>query len=208
VLIRGSGVDLNTFVPAEEPSGPVTVVLASRLLGDKGVREFVGAARQLHARGIKGRFVLVGDVDPGNPTSLTSSEIRSWEYDGTIEWWGHRDDMSQVFADCHLVCLPSYQEGLPKVLIEAAAAGRPIVTTDVPGCREVVQHGETGFLVPPRTVSPLASALEQLMLDQALRARFGARAREGSVQFDLQTVIADTLALYQTVAPGEPRVSD
>ncbi len=199
VLIRGSGVDLNRYVPTEEPPSPVVVILASRLLGDKGIREFVAAARILKNKGIVARFVLAGDIDIANPTSLSHEELREWQREGIIEWDGYQPDMPAVFAKAHIVCLPSYQEGLPKVLIEAAACGRPIVTTDVPGCRDVVDHGIMGLLVPARTVQPLADALETLIADSALRVKYGKAARAKAADFNLDTVIGKTLAVYRSL---------
>ncbi|MFZ5468998.1 MAG: glycosyltransferase family 4 protein [Myxococcota bacterium] len=197
VLIRGSGVNIAQFVPTPEPKGTPTVVLASRLLLDKGVREFVEAARSLRSRGLEARFVLVGAVDAGNPASLSEDDVRSWVAEGTVEWWGHREDMPEVFAQAHIVCLPSYREGLPKVLLEAAACGRAIVTTDVPGCREVVQHEENGLLVPARDSVALADALRTLVADSERRRLFGQRSRRrAETEFSLEHVIRETLRLY------------
>ncbi len=199
VLIRGSGVDLAQFIATPEPEATAPVVLfASRLLLDKGVGEFAEASRILRARGIEARFVLAGELDPGNPTSLTKGQLDGWISEGLVEWWGHRTDMPQVFAQAHIVCLPSYREGLPKVLIEAAAAGRAIVTSDVPGCREVVAHGDNGLLVPPRDARRLAEAIERLLVDPELRRRMGRRGRKRAEdEFSITTVIAQTLALYE-----------
>lgn len=197
-LIRGSGVDIGAFTPMPEPSGVPLVVLASRMLKDKGVRELVDAARTLKSRGVAARFVLVGAVDPGNPSSLTEAELQRWVTEGIVEWSGRREDMPAVFAQANLVALPSYREGLPKVLIEAAASGRAIVTTDVPGCREVVEDGSNGLLVSAKSVEPLADALERLIRDPALRAAMGRRGRERAVQeFSLESVIRQTLELYE-----------
>lgn len=197
-LIRGSGVEVNRFAPTPEPDGKPVVLLASRMLWDKGVGEFVAAARNLKQRGLAARFVLVGDPDPANPASISPSLLESWHAEGVIEWWGHRNDMAQVFAQSHLVCLPSYREGLPKVLLEAAACGRPIVATDVPGCREIVRHGENGLLVPPRNAEALAEAVETLLCDPVLRKRMQARGREIAVtEFSEQVVIQETLRVYR-----------
>ncbi len=204
VLIRGSGVDLSQFRPEPEPPtderGKV-VLLASRLLFDKGVGELVAASRLLRARGVTARFVLAGEVDPGNPSSVTQAELDGWVREGVVEWWGQRGDMPQVFARSHLVCLPSYREGLPRVLVEAAACGRAILTSDVPGCREVVRHGDNGLLVPPRNAPALADAVASLLADDARRQRMGARGRErAEAEFSLEGVVRDTLALYGLVA--------
>jgi glycosyltransferase involved in cell wall biosynthesis len=200
--IAGSGVDLARFHPAPEPPGTPVVVLPSRLLWDKGVGEFVAAARLLRARGVEARFVLAGDPDAANPASIPSAQITRWVEDGVVEHLGWVDDMPRVFAQAHIVCLPSYREGLPKALIEAAAAGRPIVTTEVPGCREVVEDGVHGLRVPPRDAPALAEALARLIADPALRARLGAAARvRAEAEFGLDAVVAQTLALYREARP-------
>jgi glycosyltransferase involved in cell wall biosynthesis len=152
VLIRGAGVDLARFRPQPAPSGRVTVVLASRMLWDKGIQEYVDAARRLRADGVDVRCVLVGKPDPSNPSAIPERQLRDWDDSGVIEWWGHRADMPAVLAEANIACLPSYREGLPTILIEAAAAGLPLVATDVPGCREVVREGRNGLLVPPRVL--------------------------------------------------------
>jgi len=201
-LIHGSGVDPTCFQPTPEPAGPPLVVLPARMLRDKGVHEFVAAARLLRQQGIAARFALVGDPDPENPAAIDEVRLRQWEAEGVVEYWGWRDDMAAVFAECHLVCLPSYREGLPKALIEAAASGRAIVTCDVPGCREVVDDGDNGLLVPPRDSAALAAALHRLIVDPALRERMGDRGRARAVaEFSIQRVIADTLAVYRELSP-------
>jgi glycosyltransferase involved in cell wall biosynthesis len=197
-LIRGAGVDMTVFRPRPEPVGIPTAVLASRMLRDKGVVEFVEAARMLRARGRAARFVLVGGTDPGNPAAVPEATLRQWADSGVVEWVGQREDMPAVIAGANVVCLPSYREGLPKVLVEAAAAGRAIVTTDVPGCREVVRPEENGLLVPPREAAPLATALERLLGDARLRSRMGARGREiAEAEFAVERVVGDTIRLYR-----------
>jgi glycosyltransferase involved in cell wall biosynthesis len=199
VMIRGSGVDTEQFSPAAEPAGVCLVVLPARLLRDKGVMEFVEAARVLRKRGVQARFALVGEPDPGHPAEITVSEIERWRQEGVVEYWGWRDDMRVVFQQAHLVCLPSYREGLPKALIEAAACGLAIVTCDVPGCREVVRDQDNGLLVPARTVEPLAQALGRLLEEAELRRRMGARGRERALaEFSVHKVIEDTLAVYRS----------
>jgi glycosyltransferase involved in cell wall biosynthesis len=197
-LIPGSGVDLKRFVPRPEPSGPVRVVLASRMLWDKGVGEFVAAARLLRERGNPMRLTLVGKPDPGNPTAVGEVQLRDWNQEGAIDWWGYRADMPEVFAAAHIACLPSYyREGLPKFLIEAAAAGLPLVTTDATGCREAVEPGGNGLLVPPRDPAALAAALERLGADTALRRAMGERSRVlAESRFDADRIHVATLAVY------------
>ena len=205
-LIRGSGVDLSRFRPAPEPEGPPMVVLASRLLWDKGVGEFVEAAKRLRARNTQARFVLVGAPDPGNPSAIPQAVLAQWEKEGAVELWGQRTDMDRVFAQSHLVCLPSYREGLPKVLLEAGACGRPLVATNVPGCREVVRDGENGLLVPAKDPAALAEALERLIGDASLRSAFGARSRAmAEAEFGIEQVIAQHLALYREICPPANR---
>jgi len=161
-LIRGSGVDTTRFTPIPEPSGTPLVVLPARLLRDKGVVEFVEAARTLRADGIAARFALVGEPDSEHPATISTADLERWRSQDAVECWGWREDMVEVFQRCHLVCLPSYREGLPKALLEAAACGRAIVTCDVPGCREVVREGDNGLLVPPRDSASLVMALKRL----------------------------------------------
>lgn len=201
VRIRGSGVNLATWPVLPLPEGPPTVLMAARLLVDKGVVEFVEAAHQL--RGYRGaRFVLVGDVDPGNPTSLTRARIQAWADEGLIEWWGHRTDMAAVLAAAHLVVLPSYREGLPKGLIEAAACGRAVVTTDVPGCRDAVDPGRTGLLVKARDAHALAEGIRALLDDPTRLRSMGEAGRHWAEQmFDVREVVARHLALYRGESP-------
>jgi len=197
-LIRGAGVDTAAFYPVPEPSGTVCIVLVARMLWDKGVGEFVEAARLLTQAGVNARFVLVGDPDPDNPASVPESTLRAWHGQNGVEWWGHRDDMPAVFHAAHFACLPSYREGLPKSLLEAAACGLPIVTTDAPGCREIVRDGDNGFLVPVRDAQALAIALRGLIDNPVLRAEMGLRSREIVLaEFSREQVIAETLAVYQ-----------
>ena len=203
VMIKGCGVDTERFGPTAEPAGPVVVMFPARVIGDKGVREFVAAAGILRRQGVTARFVLVGRTDPENPTDVGEPAIRAWEAIGDVEWWGFREDMASVLAQAHIVCMPSYMEGLPRVLIEAAACARPVVTTDVPGCREIVRDGENGLLVPPRDGAATAVALGRLIADRALRAKFGARGRAiATGEFTVERFVAETLALYRTLMPA------
>ncbi len=197
VLVRGSGVDVEGWPVQALPAGAPVVLMAARLLVDKGVHEFVEAARLL--RGHRGaRFVLAGNLDPGNPTSLAQPQLTQWTQDGLIEWWGHRDDMPQVLALAHMVVLPSYREGLPKVLIEAAAAGRAVVTTDVPGCRDAIDANTTGLLVPARNGQALALAIRELLDDPVRCESMGRAGRRLAEQaFDVSRVIECHLALYR-----------
>ncbi len=198
IVIRGAGVNVSQFMPAPEPAGIPVVSLAARMVWDKGVGEFVQAARLLRAKGIKARFVLVGSVDSDNPTSLSEADLMGWEKDGIVEWWGHRENMPDVYAASHVVVLPSYGEGLPKTLLEAAACARPLVATDVRGCREIVRDGENGFLVPVKEAAPLARAIETLLHDRALRAKMGARSRElVEKEFRVELIADATVTVYR-----------
>jgi glycosyltransferase involved in cell wall biosynthesis len=202
-LIPGSGVDTHRFQPVPPPSGAVTVVLAARMLRDKGVVEFVEAARQLGGNSAKVRFVLVGDPDPSNPASLSEQQLRDWVTQDIVEWWGWREDMAKVYQSAHIACLPSYREGFPKSLQEAAACGLPIVTTDVPGCREVIRDGRNGILVPSRDAAALAQALESLIANSALRASMGQASREIAEEtFSITNIVALTLETYRHLLPA------
>lgn len=196
--IAGAGVDTTAFSPSSEPAtGPPLVVLPARLLRDKGVYEFVAAAQLLRARGVAVRCVLVGARDTDNPAAVPAAQLDAWLREGVIEWWGQRSDMPAVYAQASVVCLPSYREGLPKVLLEAAACGRALVASDVPGCREICRHEVSGLLVPARDPSALAAALARLLDDAPLRARLAGRARQLVLEeFALARIAADTLALY------------
>lgn len=201
-LIPGSGVDCSRFTASgvvRDRARRLRVLLAARLLWDKGVAEFVAAARRLRGEGRAIQFLLAGDPDPGNPAAVPEADARAWQAEGVIEWLGHVDDMPALLASVDMVVLPSYYgEGLPKTLIEAAACGLPLVTTDVPGCREVVTDGVDGLRVPPRDAQALAQAIARLHDDPALGARLGAAARvKALAQFDERIVIADTLAVYR-----------
>jgi glycosyltransferase involved in cell wall biosynthesis len=197
-LIRGSGVDPDEFSPSEAPAGHPLVVLPARLLWDKGVAEFVQAAAILKARGVQAQFALVGEPDPHNPASVTEEDLSAWRAAGVVEVWGRSEDMPEVFRRAHIACLPSYREGLPRALLEAAASGLPIVTTDVPGCRDVVRDGYNGYLVPPREPHALADALEKLIRNAPERALMGRRGRALVLeQFTLDRVVAETLKLYR-----------
>ncbi len=195
-VIMGSGVDLELFRPALQPSGAPIVMLPSRLLWNKGVAEFVAAAELLTSTGVHARFVLVGDTDEGSPSAIPRSQLAEWNDSGSIEWWGKMSDMQEVLPQASIVCLPSYREGIPKVLIEAAACGRPIVTTDVPGCRDVVQHYVNGMLVPPKNADVLALTIRVLLGNSDLRARMGDAGRKIAAHFSQDVVIEKTLARY------------
>jgi glycosyltransferase involved in cell wall biosynthesis len=206
-LIRGSGVDLGRFQPRPEAEGTPLVVLPSRMIWEKGLKEFVAAAARLKAEGVRARFALVGEPDPENPAAVPPETLARWKAEGAVEWWGQRDDMPEVLSQSHVVCLPSYYgEGLPKALIEGAACGRPLVAADVPGSREIVRDGVTGLLVPPRDAPALAGALRRLIEDKALRVRLGAKARDvAAAEFSQERIVEATLRLYQELGAGQRR---
>lgn len=201
IIDGGSGVDLELYRALPEAGTPPTVVLAARILADKGVREFVSAAEMLKERYPQARFVLVGPVDLSNPAAITEEELAGWTRRGSVEWWGNRPDIAEIFAGSHIICLPSYMEGMPKVLLEAAACARPVITTDVPGCRDAIVPGETALLVPVRNAAALASAIASLLDNPAERARLGMNGRRlAESRFAVGEVVRRTLALYDEVS--------
>lgn len=207
-VIVGAGVDAEKFHPPERIEGPVRVLLAARMLRQKGVVEFVDAARRLRSEGVDARFLLAGDSDPTNPTSIEEEQLAAWDREPGIEWLGRfpHGRMPALMRSVHVVSLPSYREGAPKVLLEAAASGRAIVTTDVPGCRDAVEPGRSGLLVPPRDPDALAEALGRLIRDRELRERMGRRGREIAVErFSIEHVVAKTAEVYEelTAEVGE-----
>jgi glycosyltransferase involved in cell wall biosynthesis len=203
-LIRGVGVDIERFRPSPEPDGTPVILFSGRMLWDKGVGVLVEAARRLQ-RSAPARVVLAGEPDPGNPTSVDEATLRQWHAEGVIEWPGWQPDIEEAYRQAHIVTLPSmYGEGVPTVLLEGAACARPLVATDIAGCREVVQDGRNGYLVPPNDPGALAAALEKLVTDPARRRAMGEAGREKILTgFTNQEVDRATLAVYRTVlAPG------
>ncbi|MDP4835623.1 MAG: glycosyltransferase, partial [Burkholderiales bacterium] len=165
-VIRGAGVNLNEYLPSPLPSGVPTVMLASRMLWDKGVGEFVKAAGIILSQGVEARFVLVGKPDVENPSSITVGQLHKWRDSGAVEWWGHKENMPEVLSQATVICLPSYYgEGVPKVLLEAMACARPIITTNTPGCRDLAGSGQSqsGLLVNASDVNDLVCAIKTLL---------------------------------------------
>jgi glycosyltransferase involved in cell wall biosynthesis len=199
VLIRGSGVHVPEYRAPDCATDTPSVLLASRMLWHKGIGAFVEAARKLKEEGVKARFILAGDSDPGNPSSIPAGQLKEWHDEGVIEWIGWQKDMDALLSRVDIACLPStYREGIPRSLLEAAAFGRPIVTTDIPGCRDLVVDQETGFLVQPGDGHALSDALRKLISDSGLRVRMGANARSRVVdQFSEEHVIRKTLEVYE-----------
>lgn len=196
-LIKGAGVEIGKFQPSLIPKGPPMVILPARMLWDKGVAEFVRVAGRIKARDIEARFVLVGDVDSHNPASIMQSQVDEWVQQGAIEHWGRRDDMDQIYQQASIVCLPSYNEGLPKVLLEAASCARPTVAFNVSGCREIVRDGINGFLVSFGDETALEKAIVTLINDRSLCAKMGAKGREIVEQaFSGEIINAQTFAIW------------
>lgn len=197
-IIRGSGIDLKEYSYLPEPMEPLVVAFAGRLLKDKGISEFIHAASLLKRKYPTVQFWVVGDADPGNPASVSSQELARWKQDGVAEFLGYRTDIGALFSKSNIVVLPSYREGLPKVLAEAAACGRAVVTTDVPGCRDAIEPGLTGALVPPRTVEPLVTAIERFILNPEERRKMGVAGRKlAETHFDIQKIVEEHLKIYE-----------
>jgi glycosyltransferase involved in cell wall biosynthesis len=197
-LIKGSGVNNQKFRPCSRRDGTLVVMFAGRMLWDKGVREFVEAAAILTKSGHHVRFVLVGAPDRFNPTSIPETQLKAWDGKHGVEWWGFQEDMQTVWRSAHIACLPSYREGMPKSLLEASACGIPIVTTDVQGCRDVVQHGVQGLLVPEKNAEALARALDDLIRNSNDRRRMGEQARLRALsEFSQLIIIPQVMAIYR-----------
>ena len=204
-LIPGSGVDCARFIPdaARTTTARMRVLLPARLLWDKGLAEFVEASRRLRAQGRDVAMLLAGEPDPGNPATVSAADVRGWVDEGLVEALGHVEDMPALLRSVDVVALPSYREGLPKGLIEAAASGCALIATDVPGCREVVEHEVDGLRVPVRDGVALADAIARLQDDPALRIRLGEAARRKALErFDERIVVRDTLAVYRELGIG------
>lgn len=200
VLIQGSGVQLEDFVNCSAEAKERVVLLPARMIRDKGVVEFIKAAESIHAVESGWRFLLAGAADYKNPSAISAEEMENWQQNGAIEWLGHVDDMSALFARAAIVCLPSYREGMPKALLEAAAAGCAVVTTDVTGCREAIVNGETGDLVPPRDAQILSQALLALMRDEQRRVRYGINGQKRAQdRFSIGAVVDKTFSIYREV---------
>ncbi len=201
-LVRGSGIDVERFRPASNSGSGATVriLFGSRLLKEKGLHELRRAGLLLQKKKLPFELIFAGDIDEGNPSSLTFAELSEWQREGWMRWLGHVDEMQELLRSVHIAVLPSWREGLPRSLLEAAACGLAIVATDVPGCREVVEHERTGLLVPVRDPEALAAALERLVRDPALRARLGASARaRAEAEFGDQEVFRKTTDIYKAL---------
>lgn len=213
-MANGSGVDIKRFAPAHDAGDsagrPLCVLFVGRLIREKGIHEFVQAARLLRGRGKAARFVACGAPDPGNPSSVNSEELEEWRRESVVEFVGHVDRMEERLQGADVIALPSYREGCPRVLIEAAAVGKPSVASDVAGCRDVVLNGRTGLLVPPKDSRALASAMESLLDDGALREAMGLAARQRAIAtYDERNVVSQVMNVYSELSSSEdPRVDD
>lgn len=202
-IVSGSGVDCQAFRPRPERGGTPVVVLLARMLRDKGVEEFVDAARHLAGRALPATFVLAGAAGDRRRHGITESELRAWNALGIVSWIGHCTDVPELLARAHIVCLPSHVEGSSRALAEAAASGRPIVATDIPGCRAVVQDGVNGFLVPVGDSQALADRIAALLMDRELRQRMGAAGRDFAVrELSIERSVEQTLGVYRRLGLG------
>lgn len=209
VVIPGAGVDMDAFIPRGKTAREIPVVIyVGRLLYSKGPGEFVEAAERIRESGIRAEFRMFGDFYPDNPENIPEDVIRGWETRGSLVYGGYSDDVRSVFAGADIMCFPSrYPEGIPKVLIEAAACGLPAVTSDLPGCRDIVVDGTTGYVVPSGNVDALVTALRSLIESPSLRQSMGVAAREHAVRrFSLRHVTEATLQIYGDLL-GDMRVS-
>ncbi|MSO76323.1 MAG: glycosyltransferase family 1 protein [Alphaproteobacteria bacterium] len=208
-VVRGAGVDLELFRPVPRPAAPrpVTVAIVARMIEMKGIATAVSAIERLHGAGVAIRLRLVGAPDPGNPTSLATSELETWSRHPAIDWTGPSEDVPGVWAESDIALLPSLGgEGTPNSLIEAAASGRPLVASDIPGCREIVEAERNGILVPPGDPAALAAALRRLAGDADLRQRFGLAARQlAESQFSAGHLARQTIAVYERTFAEVPR---
>ena len=199
-IVRGSGVDLDRFIVRPEPEGPVTIGFIGRLLVDKGLWDFCAAAEQLAVRRTDLVFKIFGAIVPGHPRGVQEGELRERCKQSGIRWSGPSDDIPSVMQGLHIVCLPTYHEGFPKVLVEAAASGRAVAATAIPGCLQVLQHGVNGLAFPPGDVGALVNVLDELASDRDLRQRLGRGGREIVERqgLSVQEIVAQTLKIYET----------
>jgi glycosyltransferase involved in cell wall biosynthesis len=210
VLILGSGVDTEKFSPSLEPEGDPVILFAARMIWDKGAGDLVASARLLRERNVRSKIILAGEPDMGNPNAISVYQLKEWSKEDNIDWIGYQGDMPQVIKDSHVVCLPSYyREGIPVSLLEAASCGRAIVTTDMPGCREIVNDGINGYIVPPRQPEILANALERLVKDPEKRIEMGKKGRAMvEDKYSKEIVIGRTFKVYESLLGSDCMIND
>ena len=197
-LIRGSGVDLNAYQYSAEPKGKIVITFVARLLTGKGIREFINASRIIHSNGKEVNFWVVGDLDEGNPESITKAEVASWKDLSNVKFFGFQSNVAELYSKSNIACLPSYREGLPKSLVEAAACGRAVITTDVPGCRDAIESNKTGLLVPVNNAVALADAIEYLLENPDVRERMGVAGRAlAEKEFAIEKIVAEHMEIFQ-----------
>ncbi len=199
-ILKGSGIELDNFKNFKDAPGIPIVCFASRLLIDKGVNEFIAAAKILKERKIEARFFLAGDLDTQNPSGLNANDIKKIREEGSVEILGFQKDISSLYSKSHIVCLPSYREGFPKALMEAAGASRAVVTTDVPGCRDVIIPNKTGLMVPVKNSEALANAIQDLINNPKKRKKMGEEGRElAKKEFDIKNIVQAHLEIYKNL---------
>ncbi len=199
-LIKGSGVQIDHFTELEEPEGIPTICFASRLIKEKGIYEFIDAARLLIARGIKVKFYIAGNLDKNNPSTLIDNYINSLKQESYVHLLGYHDDIPSLYSKSNIICLPSYREGLPKSLMEAAAASRAVVTTDTPGCRDAIISNKTGILVPVKDSKKLADAFQWLIENPQRRIRMGKAGRKlAEKEFTIEKIVEKHINIYKSL---------
>ena len=197
-ILKGSGVNLNKFNYFEESTGIPVICFAARLLIDKGVNEFISAAKIIKNKGIQARFILAGDLDSRNPSGLKAIDLDKIKREGNVDILGYHQDIPNLYSKSHIICLPSYREGFPKALMEAAAAGRAVVTTNVPGCRDAIIPNKTGLLVPVRDSEALANAIEMLLKNSDKRKALGKAGRDlAEKEFKVENIVDAHLRIYK-----------
>jgi glycosyltransferase involved in cell wall biosynthesis len=197
-LIRGSGVDLSAYQYSAEPKEKIVITFVARLLTGKGIREFINASRIIHSNGKEVDFWVAGDLDEGNPESITKAEVASWKDLSNVKFFGFQSNVAELYSKSNIACLPSYREGLPKSLVEAAACGRAVITTDVPGCRDAIESNKTGLLVPVNNAVALADAIEYLLENPDVRERMGVAGRAlAEKEFAIEKIVAEHMEIFQ-----------
>jgi len=199
-IIRGSGVDLNNFKFSNIPKGPPIILMASRIIKDKGVFEYIEAIKLLKKKNFNGKFFLIGDIDNENPSAISNSLIRLWTKKKIVVYLKHQQNIIKYIKKSTIVVLPSYREGFPKVLMEAAACGRPVITTNVPGCKDAIINRVTGYLIPAKKSKPLADLIFKLSKKRITLKKVGRSARiHAEKNFDINNVVSKHLSIYKKI---------